>query len=222
MPRNIGSKRCWAKSDPMGVAPCSASRKCRRTANGTTCRWSTTTSAGSRGSAVESDAEALQVTTISLTMAAARTRMIHCSETRTPTLSRPPGEPPGRWFGTGAAALGLSGIVREEQYHRVFRGFHPVTEKALVQNAGKPKRRPGWEACFSAPKAVSVLWSQMTPADRERLQAVNWRAVENTIRMIEERFAFSRAGKASEGCWLRSGGAGSRHVRARQFACQRP
>jgi conjugative relaxase-like TrwC/TraI family protein len=44
------------------------------------------------------------------------------------------------------------------------------------------------------------MWGAMTPAARERLQAVNRRAVEATIRLIESRFAFSRAGKASEGC----------------------
>jgi conjugative relaxase-like TrwC/TraI family protein len=91
-------------------------------------------------------------------------------------------------------------MVRKEQYHRVFHGFHPITNKPLVQNAGMPDRRPGWEACLSVPKDVSVILSQMLPADRERLQNVNWRAAEDSLRLIEQRFALSRVGKASEGC----------------------
>ncbi len=77
-----------------------------------------------------------------------------------------PGEPPGWWWaeGKGAAALGLSGMVHEEHYHRVFKGFHPFTEQGLVQNAGLKTRRAGSEGCFSVPKAVSVLASQMLGA----------------------------------------------------------
>ena len=115
-----------------------------------------------------------------------------------------PGEPPGRWWGTGAIALGLTGMVREEQYHRVFRGYHPFTNEPLVQNAGNSKRRAGWEACLTPPKDVSVLWSQMLPNDRERLQTVHWQAAEATFRLIEQKFAFSRVGKLGR-CRVRVG-----------------
>lgn len=107
-----------------------------------------------------------------------------------------PGEPPGRWWGSGTAALGLTGMVREEQYHQVFRGFHPFTNKPLVQNAGKRTRCAGWEACLTVPKDASVLLSQMLAEDRDRLQNVHWSAAEATFRLIEQRFAFSRAGKS--------------------------
>jgi len=96
--------------------------------------------------------------------------------------------------------LGLSGMVREEQYHPVFRGFHPLTGEPLVQNAGKPDRCAGWEGCFTPWKDVSVLLSQLPPDARKRLEALNWRAVEDTLRLMARRFAFSRTGKASEGC----------------------
>ena len=117
-----------------------------------------------------------------------------------------PGEPPGKWFGTGAARLGLSGMVEEIPYRRVFKGFHPFTEVALVQNAGKPNRRAGWEGCFSVRKDVSVLWSQASPEDRERIERIVWDAAEATLRMMEHRFAVSRVGKASEGCGYVSAG----------------
>ncbi len=102
--------------------------------------------------------------------------------------------------GTGAPVLGLIGMIHEEPYHRAFRGFDPSKDKKLVQNAGKPNRRAGWEGVFSPPKCVSVLFSQMLPEDRARLQELHWRAVKATVRFIEEHFAFSRAGKAKDGC----------------------
>ncbi len=106
-----------------------------------------------------------------------------------------PGEPPGRWWGTGATALGLTGMVREEQYHRVFQGYHPFTNEPLVQNAGKLKRCAGYEACLTVPKDVSVILSQMSAENRDNLQALNWNATEATFRLIEQKFAFSRVGK---------------------------
>ena len=118
----------------------------------------------------------------------------------TPYTIETVGEPPGQWWGLGASALGLSGMVQEEQYHRVFKGFHPFTEEPLVQNAGLATRRAGSEGCFSVPKDVSVLVSQMLSADREPLQKAIWQSAEDGLRLIQERFAFSRVGKASEGC----------------------
>ena len=111
-----------------------------------------------------------------------------------------PGEPPGVWWGAGAAEMGIKGMVHEREYRAVFRGFHPFTGHPLVQNAGMPNRRAGWECCFTPPKDVSVIWSQMSPANQERMQEVLWRAARKTLEFIQNRFAFSRVGKASEGC----------------------
>lgn len=110
------------------------------------------------------------------------------------------GEPPGIWGGSGAPMLGLLGIVHEDDYHQAFCGFHPRTGKPLVQNAGKPNRRAGWEGCVTPPKCVSILFSQMSPEDRLLLQKVHWQAAEATIRFIEKHYAFSRVGSAKEGC----------------------
>ncbi len=110
------------------------------------------------------------------------------------------GEPPGRWSGNGSLALGLTGIIEEEHYHRVFHGFHARTEEPLVQNAGREGRCAGFEGCLSSIKDLGVLWSQSPPKVREQIQQLNWRAAEETARFIEWYFAYSRAGKASEGC----------------------
>lgn len=111
-----------------------------------------------------------------------------------------PGDPPGWWAGTGAAALELVGTIQEEPYRRTFRGEHPVTGQPLVQNAGSPNRRPGWEGCLSAPKDFSVL-ALGAPAEwRELLLQAHREVCEDVLQMIERQFAFSRVGKAEEGC----------------------
>ena len=38
-----------------------------------------------------------------------------------PYTMNTPGEPPGKWWGTGAAALDLVGMAREEDYQLVFK-----------------------------------------------------------------------------------------------------
>ena len=51
------------------------------------------------------------------------------------------GNPPGRWMGSGAADVGISGTVREDQMRSLFgRGLHPDAEQivALEQAAGTP------------------------------------------------------------------------------------
>lgn len=40
---------------------------------------------------------------------------------------------PCNWFGDGAKALGLTGKVDEEDFHKLFIGFHPRTGEPLVQ-----------------------------------------------------------------------------------------
>src|SRR6516164_8627422 len=69
-------------------------------------------------------------------------------------------EPAGVWFGRGADALGCHGIVTKEALKSLFEGFSVLTGAKLVQNAGKDNRVPGWDLSFSAPKSVSVEWSQ--------------------------------------------------------------
>lgn len=117
-----------------------------------------------------------------------------------------PGEPPGIWWGRTAATLLLAGTILVAPYRKVFQGFNPNTGDPLVQNSGQPNRRYGLESCFTPPKDFSVLLSQAPPEDRERLQEINLKAVKAALQLIEDNFAYSRVGKASEGCeWVRVG-----------------
>ena len=43
------------------------------------------------------------------------------------------GEPPGVWWGRGAVALGLVGVVRRDPFINVLAGRHPEGHRQLVQ-----------------------------------------------------------------------------------------
>lgn len=66
------------------------------------------------------------------------------------------GEPPGRWWGDGAEALGLSGIVQPMAFRNLLAGKSADGQTALVQNAGRENRRAAFDLTFSVPKSVSI------------------------------------------------------------------
>lgn len=106
------------------------------------------------------------------------------------------GEPPGFWLGSGAEKLGLKGNVRKQDFLELFKGMKGG--KPLVQSAGKPKHRPGWDLTFSAPKSVSVAWCL---ADREtalEMRAAHLTAVERAIQYLEGNAVWTRRGRAGE------------------------
>lgn len=114
------------------------------------------------------------------------------------------GEPPGKWWGGGAAGkLGLRGNVERHELEALIRGFTPDGKGKTVQNAGKGDRQPGWDLTFSAPKTVSVLWSQASPELRQAIQRAHDNAVHASLAYLEDEFAFSRLGKG-----------GNEHVKA--------
>ena len=72
-----------------------------------------------------------------------------------------PDEPPGRWCGRDALGLGLSGTVDGEDLRELLDARHPGTGDRLGRRFGDSSAR-GFDATFSAPKSVSVLWA-LTP-----------------------------------------------------------
>lgn len=105
------------------------------------------------------------------------------------------GEPLGNWHGNGAKALGLKGTVMRADLERLFTGFGP-DGATLVQNAGKKTHRPGFDLTFSAPKSVSVLWSQTADSKTRRaIQDAHAAAVAAALAYIEDAAGFSRRGK---------------------------
>ena len=104
-------------------------------------------------------------------------------------------EPPGQWFGTGAALLNLPGIVQRTQLHSLLEGFTPDGKRALVQNAGRPNRQSGWDLTFSAPKSVSVLWALSPENIRKEIELAHQDAVVAALSHIEKTAGITRRGQ---------------------------
>ena len=75
----------------------------------------------------------------------------------------------GEWHGRLAGQWGLRGEVREEYFHRLSEGQHPLTGQQLIRHQAAREyvnrhgekiktmeHRAGWDATFSAPKSVSL------------------------------------------------------------------
>jgi Ti-type conjugative transfer relaxase TraA len=104
------------------------------------------------------------------------------------------GEPPGVWHGKGLEFFGLSGEVNKDEFLTFCDGFS-LDGEALTQNAGREDHRAGWDLTFSAPKSVSVLWSQADSEMRQELQAAQLEAVKKALDYLEREAAFTRRGK---------------------------
>ena len=73
----------------------------------------------------------------------------------------------GRWLGGGAEALELHGRVQDQALLAVLAGYEPAARqqatgwngRQLVAPPRAGKRTPGFDACFKAPKSVSLLWA---------------------------------------------------------------
>ncbi len=104
------------------------------------------------------------------------------------------GEPPGRWAGEGAAAMGLVGIVEDGELGKIMQGYHPKTDAALVGNAGE-KHAPGWDCTFSAPKSVSAVWAVAERADQIDIQTAHGQAVAYALGYLEREAVAARRGK---------------------------
>jgi conjugative relaxase-like TrwC/TraI family protein len=98
------------------------------------------------------------------------------------------GEVAGGWLGAGAAKLGLRGRVHDQALLAVLAGYEPGAQqqergwigRQLVAPPRAGKRTPGFDACFKAPKSVSLLW-----AFGDRLQ-VGERTLDQVVEMAHD------------------------------------
>jgi conjugative relaxase-like TrwC/TraI family protein len=106
-----------------------------------------------------------------------------------------PGEPPGRWWGSGRAAVGLDGEVLPEQLQALLEGRHPATGATLGRRFGDRAAR-GFDATFSAAKSMSVLWAlSADPWVRAEVTAANDAAVDAALAWLERHGAVTRRGR---------------------------
>ena len=69
-----------------------------------------------------------------------------------------PGEPPGVWFGNGAATLGLRDVFDPDAFIAVMAGAHPSDPDRALGGVYTEKSVRGFDVTCSAPKSVSVLF----------------------------------------------------------------
>ncbi|HEX6299386.1 MAG TPA: MobF family relaxase [Acidimicrobiia bacterium] len=95
------------------------------------------------------------------------------------------GEPPGRWWGKAASDLGLSGQVDAEPFLAVMAGQDPVSGEHLGR-AYRDGSVRGYDATFSAPKSVSVLFAVGDEWIRDQVAEAHDTAVEAVLSWVED------------------------------------
>jgi conjugative relaxase-like TrwC/TraI family protein len=93
-------------------------------------------------------------------------------------------EPPGRWWGQGADRLGLHGMVDSDAFLAVMAGHDPATGRDLGRRFGESSVR-GYDATFSAPKSVSVLFGLGDPDVRRHVVEAHENAVQGVLGWVE-------------------------------------
>ena len=105
-----------------------------------------------------------------------------------------PDEPPGRWWGAGCPAVGLAGDVAPEQLRALLLARHPGTGEPLGRRFGAKSAR-GYDATFSAPKSVSLLWAlSPNPWVRAEVLAAHDTAVTAALYWLAGHGAVARRG----------------------------
>jgi conjugative relaxase-like TrwC/TraI family protein len=94
-------------------------------------------------------------------------------------------DPPGRWWGNGADRLGLPSEVDPEAFLAVMAGQDPATQTDLGRRYGEESVR-GYDATFSAPKSVSVLFALGDETTRREVVEAHEGAVEAVLGWIED------------------------------------
>lgn len=105
-----------------------------------------------------------------------------------------PHEPPGQWWGDGCEGVGLVGEVQPEQLAALLEARHPGSGRKLGKAFGDTSTR-AFDATFSVPKSVSVLWAlSKDPWIRNEILAAQDAAVIATLGLVQHRGALTRRG----------------------------
>jgi len=102
------------------------------------------------------------------------------------------GEMPGRWAGTSAQLLGLSGVVDRDGLRAVLEGADPFSGVRLGR--ARSDRVPGFDLTFGAPKSVSVLFGLGGFEISAAVRAAHDAATDATLGYLERSACWSRRG----------------------------
>jgi conjugative relaxase-like TrwC/TraI family protein len=94
-----------------------------------------------------------------------------------------------QWYGKGAAILGLSGHVKEEDFKQILAGNLPDGSRLGRMQGGKRIHRPGLDMTFSAPKSISIL---AEIGGDERLLKAHEKAVNHVLDYVEKNHSYTR------------------------------
>jgi conjugative relaxase-like TrwC/TraI family protein len=109
------------------------------------------------------------------------------------------GQEAGQWIGSGAAAVGLSGVVEDGQLARLFdEGRDPRSGAALglpYRHDSKRTVVTGFALSFSPPKSVSLIGAFGGPGVADEVDAAHDAAVRAALVFLEDHAAFFRTGR---------------------------
>ncbi len=127
------------------------------------------------------------------------------------------GEAPGRWLGTAADELRLSGEVVADALRTVLTGNRPHAGGPLTRSGQGKSRVPGFDLTFSAPKSVSLLFGLGDDHVNRAVRDAHEAAVDAALAYMERHAALGRRGKGGTTSVLGNGfiGAGFRHRTSR-------
>jgi hypothetical protein len=101
------------------------------------------------------------------------------------------GESPGRWYGAGAASLGLEGEASVAGFQAMFEGRDPTTGDLL----GRPHGRnavPAFDVVLRPTKSVSVLYGLGDPATGEAALAAHHAGLSEAVGYLDEHLGARR------------------------------
>src|SRR5829696_6728372 len=115
------------------------------------------------------------------------------------------GEAAGVWMGMGAAWLGLTGEVGEEDLARLLEGRDP-SSGLLLRPMRSSSPVAGFDLTLRAPKSVSILFGVAEPEVAQRIVSAHEKAVAQAIGYLER-----------DACWTRRGAGGVIRLPGRGF-----
>jgi conjugative relaxase-like TrwC/TraI family protein len=101
------------------------------------------------------------------------------------------GESPGRWYGAGAASLGLQGEASVAGFQRMFEGRHPDTGELLGRAHGKGAV-PGFDVVLRPTKSVSLLYGLGDPQVGRAVLAAHHMGVREAVAYLDEHIGTRR------------------------------
>jgi TrwC relaxase len=95
------------------------------------------------------------------------------------------GESPGRWYGAGAASLGLQGEASPAGFQRMFEGRHPDTGELLGRAHGR-NAVPAFDVVLRPTKSVSILYGLGDPATGRAVLGAHHAGVREAVGYLDD------------------------------------